>query len=325
MRNTGWIISPKWDLVFFIGSVSLTYAYYGIYKLFLLLPEANFFHRYAGVIVILIFYSLFDHPHIFQTFSRTHGDSAEFSRRRFLYTFGLLTVIASGYGVIYYDLENEFANFLNLYGIWHILRQNTGFLRLYNRRSGTVGSFDSRLDFMFLYSSVALFLLMRIDPAHSAPSWLAKFSPSEDGFYKIFNGFLVVYALRQLYLLRKKTLSLPKFLFMFAIVTTYYFTYVFSEPPFGLLVAMETIYHDVQYQGWIIHFQKKRFRPNAWKYWLAGAMLYGLTFGGLMVLTFSLNSGAYLMAPFIMLVLFHYFIDGKIWRFSKSPELKGVL
>lgn len=135
MKDSKWIVSAKWDLCFFTGSVVLTYLYYAAYKALLLLPQSNPLHQYAAVIATLVFYSIFDHPHIFQTLSRTHADSTEFERRRFAYTYGLFLVMLLGYGILIFHLDDTFEAFLNIYGIWHILRQNSGFLRLYKKKS----------------------------------------------------------------------------------------------------------------------------------------------------------------------------------------------
>lgn len=328
-----WIVSAKWDLTFFTGSVLLTYLYYGSYKLLLNLPESSFFHQYAAVIVTLSFYSLFDHPHIFQTFSRTHADSTEFARRRRLYTYGILGVLALGYAIQLFHFNDRFETFLNIYGIWHILRQNSGFLRLYRKRGEEYSPLDSYLDYTLLYGSVAIFLLIRIFVKSKAvqsdlnlesyASWFPQWESVPEFLHKLFFLFLIVYALRQLYLFMKGEMNLPKILFLTAIVGTYYFTYVFSDPPFGLLVVLDTVYHDVQYQGWIIHFQKQRL-TSSWKKWFLASISYGLVYAGLAIFSFQSAIGSWFLPPFLMLVLFHYFIDGRIWRFSQNPELRRI-
>jgi hypothetical protein len=305
--------------------VLLTYLYYGAYKLLLLLPEESFLHQNAALVATLVFYSVFDHPHIFQTLSRTHADSSEFARHKTLYTYGLLAFILSGYAIKGLHLETPFEFFFNIYGIWHILRQNSGFLRLYKKKAGESSRIDSLLDYGVLYGCVILFLAMRLsDTSRQLLLWVPTLPLNQDMLHKLFGALIIIYGLRQLHLLYLKRVHLPKLLFLFAIISTYYFTYVTSDPPFGLLVALETIYHDVQYQGWIIHFQKRRFDAHSWKKWFASSLAYGLGFGVIFVVSMHNPMMEWLLPPFIMLVLFHYFIDGKIWRFSKGPELKKI-
>ncbi len=300
----------------------LSYLYYGFYKVLLLIPAI---HNYAAFIATLLFYSLFDHPHIFQTFSRTHADPIEFQRRKGFYTVGVLGIIAAGYCIQVQHWEMQFEAFMNIYGIWHILRQNSGFLKLYKKRAAEKIRLDTFLDFGFLYASVVLLLAFRVtDSLHHPLEWLPRMAFPQDIFLKIFWAFVVIYAFRQLFLLTRGRSHYPKLIFMIAIISTYYFTYITSDPPFGLLVAIETIYHDVQYQGWISHFQKRRFGGTVWRKWFVTSLIYGALFGSLLVLTLTSPIGKWLLSPFLMLVLFHYFIDARIWRFSKNPELKAL-
>jgi hypothetical protein len=50
-------------------------------------------------------------------------------------------------------------------------------------------------------------------------------------------------------------------------------------------------------------------------------LLYGLIAGVIEVFGYSQPTFYLLFAPFSMLTLFHYYIDGKIWKFSQCPEL----
>lgn len=323
MKKSKWIVNARWDLTFFIGSVSVCFLYYALYKLCLFLPETSFFHRYAEFIALLIFYSLFDHPHIFQSFSRTHGDPLEFSRRRGLYTYGLSLLILSGFLIKILHWEVPFEAFLNLYGIWHILRQNSGFLKLYKRKAGEDSLYDKLLDFGMLYGSLGIFLFYRlVDTSRKPLEWIPNWGLSFPYFDQIFGSMMILYGLRQLYLFQQGKVHLPKLLFLSAIIGTSYFVYVLSDPPLGILVALETIYHDIQYQGWIIHFQKRRFAKGIWKKWLRNSLLYGVIFGTLTISVMWTSLSQWMLTPFLMLVAFHYFIDGKIWRTSEAKELK---
>ena len=75
-----WIVSPGYDGFFFIGSCVFTLMFLGIYH-----AAQNAGFAPTGEAVLLtyfLFTAFFDHPHIFQTFSRTHLDRTEFNRRR---------------------------------------------------------------------------------------------------------------------------------------------------------------------------------------------------------------------------------------------------
>src|SRR5438128_2244243 len=74
--KTGWIISTRDDLLWFVGSVGASYAMLLVYRL-LGIP---------ALLLIVIWVMLFDGPHIFGTLTRTFFDSEMRSRKsRVLY------------------------------------------------------------------------------------------------------------------------------------------------------------------------------------------------------------------------------------------------
>src|SRR5204862_6633173 len=89
-----WIVSARYDLTFFIGSALATFLFWGLYEGLTaagLAPSGS-----AALLTYCAFSALLDLPHVFQTFSRTHADPAEFARRRWLYTWGLGLLVAAG-------------------------------------------------------------------------------------------------------------------------------------------------------------------------------------------------------------------------------------
>jgi hypothetical protein len=84
----------------------------------------------------------------------------------------------------------------------------------------------------------------------------------------------------------------------------------------------------VQYQGFIMHYQRRRFPAvrRVVAKWLLLSLVYGLAVGTVEVLDLLDRGWAkWLFAPFAALVLFHYYADGLIWRFREYPELKKLL
>lgn len=59
--------------------------------------------------------------------------------------------------------------------------------------------------------------------------------------------------------------------------------------------------------------------------WLGMAMLYGLLVGVLEIIGLQNEGWAFLFLPFTMLVIFHYYIDGKVWKLRDYPELRALL
>src|SRR5947208_1176809 len=78
--STGWMISQKDDLIWFIGSVIASYA----------LLFANLKLGVSLAIIVWIWALGFDGPHVYGTISRTYADSDEMHRRKRLYYGSLL-------------------------------------------------------------------------------------------------------------------------------------------------------------------------------------------------------------------------------------------
>ena len=77
----------------------------------------------------LLFLSIFDFPHVFQTFSRSHGVEIK-NQIRWVNISIFLSVILT-YGLYYGGGKNVFYSLFGIFGTWHIVRQNLGLLKLY--------------------------------------------------------------------------------------------------------------------------------------------------------------------------------------------------
>jgi hypothetical protein len=333
--GTRWLVSPRYDLFFFVGSCAFTFLFYGIYRI-----AQNFGFILRGdsiLITYLLFTALFDHPHIFQTFSRTHLDQAEFQKRRPLYTWGLGAFIVAGFVIAAARLEAQLIVFAAIVGTWHIIRQHSGFLKVYKALNGDMHPLDNWLDSLTFYTGMfaCLFndysdirgpIVVYQDIRASFPSLPAHFG---EMVWSLFLVLLILFALRQMWrIVEGKQVNVPKLLLMASALSTHYFVFFATATPFLVAEALETVYHDVQYQGWIMHYQRMRF-PNIRRVvakWLCVAFLYGAVVGVVEVLGL-MNGGwaMWLFVPFTMVVLFHYYVDGLIWRFREYPELRALL
>jgi len=342
-----WIVSPGYDLGFFIGSCALTFLFYGLYRV---ADRMGFvLHGDRILITYFVFTAFFDHPHIFQTFSRTHLDRAEFQHRRGLYTWGIAAFIAAGLLIAALGWEGQLLVFAAAYGTWHIIRQHWGFLRMYKVLNDDREPLDDWLDGATFYVGMfACFLNDYADvrgPVVIYGSLRAGFPslPADLGEigWSLFLVLLVLFGFRQVWrVMEGKPINLPKLLLMAAALATHYFVFFATATPFLVAEALETAYHDIQYQGWIMHYQRQRFeRPDGAKNpterlgaarpvvskWLGMAMLYGLLVGVLEIVGLQREGWAFLFLPFTMLVIFHYYIDGKIWKLRDYPELRALL
>jgi hypothetical protein len=333
-----WIVSPAYDLGFFVLSASATFALWGLYELLVAAGHAP--DGSAVLITYLAFSGLLDLPHVFQTFSRTHRDPAEFARRRRLYTVGLPLLVAAGCALHAGGFERELVTVLALYGSWHVIRQHVGLARLYAMLNERPSAFDRALDEAMLVVGMGACVLRNytdarafgIEPVPVYGSLTAPFPmvpiAVADAVMVVAGLLLLVFVFRQAQRVRRgEPLNLPKLLLVGTALATHLGIFVFAAVPFLVAEALETAYHDVQYLGWMAHYQRRRFpaASRAAAKWLGAGLLYGALAGTLEGVGLADRAWAWLFAPFAMLTLFHYYIDGKIWRTREAPELRELL
>lgn len=330
-----WIVSPRYDGLFFIASGLLTFVFYGLYH------AAQHWGVVLGgdsvLLTYFLFTALFDQPHIWQTFARTHYDPLAFGRRRGLYTWGLVGCVVGGLGITAYGAEAQLIVVAAIFGTWHIMRQHAGFLKLYKRLNADWAPIDNGLDALTFYTGMCACLLQgyadRQGPVLIYRDLQVHFPVLlVDGGTILWNIFLVVLVLfgaRQTWrVMCGHTLNLPKLLLMAAALSTSYFVFFATATPFLVAEALETVYHDVQYQGWMMHYQRRRFPEvtGLVARWGGLALLYGLVVGTVEIYGLLHRGWAmWLFVPCTMLVLFHYYIDGRIWRLREAPELWAML
>lgn len=330
-----WIVGPRYDLFFFVGSCAFTFLFYGLY---LVAHRFDFMLRGDSILITYFFFTaLFDHPHIFQTFARTHLDDQEFKRRKNLHTWGLLGFIALGFGVMALGWESELIVFASVFGSYHIIRQHYGFLRAYKGINQDYEEIDNWLDYGTFYSGMfAAFFNDYTDirgPVVIYRELKARFPylPYEitEITWGLFLGFLLLFVLRQGWrLYHGKPVNLPKILLMASAIGTHYFIFFATATPFLVAEALETAFHDIQYQGWMMHYERRRFPhlPKVVLKFLLVGLAYGAVVGVIEIYGLMYNGLAmWLFVPFTMIVLYHYYVDGLIWKFGKDPDLRRVM
>ncbi len=332
--SANWLVGQRYDLFFFIGSCLLTVLFLGIYHGLCHLGFAP--HAGSVLITYFLFTTVFDHPHIFQTFSRTHVDGENFARYRIAHTWGLAAFIAAGFALSAVGWDPYVIVFGALFGSWHIIRQHWGILRAYKAVNNDRDKLDHWIDTATFYLGAFAFYLYDYtgNPRHTIIYGKASAPfPNLPPFMAqvVWYGFLFslgCFALRQIWLLMNgRPIILPKILLMAAALGTRGLVLYFTATPFLVAEALETTYHDVQYQGWMMNFQRKRFpeKRRMVRRWLLMALAYGLVVGVIEVVGLMSPRWSWLFVPFWMIVLWHYWVEGRIWRMRKQPELRAVL
>jgi hypothetical protein len=248
-----WIISAREDLIWFIGSVASSYALLILYitGVLPLIPMV------AGWAILI------DAPHVFGTFSRTYFDKSEWKTRKRLLLGSLLFFIV---GPVLVLLGAGFTFFFvaALWAYYHLVKQHYGFMVLYKKKNNDLAPIDNLLDrwllmFAFNYPFVAFIA--------NDPTAMARVPPILRGGVNAVATILLIgtivlgvgWLIRQVQrLFLREPLNLPKYLLLAAAIPLHWIALITPMPAKPIaLVAILTIYHNLQYQRLIwFHNQK---------------------------------------------------------------------
>ncbi|HEX3142481.1 MAG TPA: hypothetical protein VHQ64_00790 [Pyrinomonadaceae bacterium] len=253
-----WIISAREDLVWFIGSVASSYALLILYVtgVLPLIPMV------AGWAILI------DAPHVFGTFSRTYFDKSEWKTRKRLLLGSLLFFIL-GPALVLLGAGFTFFFVAALWAYYHLVKQHYGFMVLYKKKNGDLAPIDNALDrwllmFAFNYPFVAFIA--------NDPAAMARVPPMLRGGVKavalvLLIGTIVLgigWLIRQVQrLFMREPLDVPKYLLLAAAIPMHWVALFTPMPAKPIaLVAILTIYHNLQYQR-LIWFHNQKYSTEA--------------------------------------------------------------
>ena len=339
-----WIISAREDLVWFVGSVLSSYLLLALYVTGLI-PLVWM----VGVWAVLI-----DAPHVFGTFSRTYFDRTERRTRGRLLWGSLLffvvgpLMVLSGVGLIFFFVAA-------LWAYYHLVKQHYGFMVLYKKKNDDLKKIDNVLDRAFLmlaftYPFVA-FIARDPEAMQRVPAKLQSGIGTVETLLLI--GTLLLggaWLIRQVQRgMQGLPLNIPKYLLLAAAIPMHWIVLLTPMPHKTIaIVAILTIYHNLQYHRLIWFHNKKYTRSGEQpvdlrnKYGAAELisrrLIFYIGFGILFGLWYQFprqymratygetTTFTQLVAAFFWGYAFiHYYLDSKIWRVRRDPEVGKAL
>src|SRR6266576_1408093 len=256
-----WIISAREDLIWFVGSVASSYALLILYVTGIL----------PLIPMVVGWAILIDAPHVFGTLSRTYFDRSEWKSRKRLMLGSLLFFVV---GPIMVLLGAGFTFFFiaALWAYYHLVKQHYGFMVLYKKKNNDLAPIDNVLDrwllmFAFNYPFVAFIA--------NDESAMARVPPILRGGVNAVAMILLIgtmvlgigWLARQVQrVLQRQPLNLPKYLLLAAAIPMHWVALVTPMPAKPIaLVAILTIYHNLQYQRLIWFHNQKYGAPDSLK------------------------------------------------------------
>jgi hypothetical protein len=336
-----WIISGRDDLIWFIGSVVSSYI--------LLISYVS---GWLPLVPMMAGWAvLIDGPHVFGTLSRTYFDRSEWRSRKRLLLGSLLFFVVGpvavllGFGLVFFFVAA-------LWAYYHLVKQHYGFMVLYKKKNGDLSKIDNALDRIFLLLAFTSPFLSFIA---SDPEAMQRVPVPLHSSLKILSGAVLALTItvfvawtgRQLQrFLTGQPLDVPKYLLLAAAIPMHWIVLSTAMPykPIAL-VAILTIYHNLQYHRLIWFHNKKYAGASATAeqfgpatlisrnllFYVGFALLFGLLYQGprQYILGHELHSkGSWviLATAFLWGVAFnHYYLDSKIWRVRRDPSVGKAL
>jgi hypothetical protein len=300
-----------------------------------------------------------DAGHVYSTLYRTYFDPAVFRKHRTLLT----TIPLAGFvaaALVYTLSDLWFWRLLAYIAVFHFIRQQYGFMRIYSRQDPANKSI-SIIDTVTIYAATLGPLLHWHLSGQRNFNW---FIPGDfifmrsglarivaDGLYYL---VLLVFVGKEMYLLlTRRSVNWPKFLVMAGTILSWYFGIVYYNGDMAFTL-LNVVSHGIPYIAlvWLYGYKQytRKGGGTAFLRWLFSA--YGIAFFiGLLCLLAYLEEGSWdllvwkehtglfkgfpvlsielspqllsLLVPFLILPqLTHYILDGFIWKIRKENFLK---
>lgn len=333
-----WMLSPAFDVTFFVASALATVAAWVAAERFAV----------PAMVVIGAVAVVSNGPHLASTWTRVYLDGHERTRRPVHYY--LIPLLLTGLVVALVTIEGRHSatlrSILFYWAFWHFIAQCWGILRIYQRKAGDVGKPIAHLERVLLYLVAAAPMLDRLHTGpwslfgseilHPAiPGWLVS-------TLWIVTGVVAVgYAALRLLGPSGARVHWIRPLFVVATAVAFYVPFVLMKSNGGAAFAAAAAWHGFQYLGIVWFYNRNRWKagvdPKArlvsWiaqprravVYFLALLALVGVFYGGILVVgAFVLDQKTLGSLVWLSLTFGHYYLDGVIWKLRR-PELARTL
>ncbi len=334
---SGWIISPLWDSVLFIGAPLVCMATF--------LPLSRLWTSEQTAVFLLAFFTF---GHHFPGFVRTYGDRELFARYRLRFLLAPPLIFATA---LWFDVKDlhGLVIFVSAWDIWHVLMQHYGFMRIYDAKQGVINSVVSRMDWAV---SISWYLTLIIASPHYRHNLLSRAYAAglpliSTSTFAVVQSFMMiltvsltlVYVGYHLHLWRTgRPVSFRKLTLLGTFLSATYYLYVYVED-FIVGFCVWSAFHCIQYYGIVWAFNRTRvdrkgpltsfvrflFRPGAGLVALYLGLIAG--YGSLNYLVGFVADETWhrLLIAFVFTSnALHYYYDGFIWKL-REPDTRQDL
>ena len=342
--NQPWLGSPKQECLFILAPALVPVILIFLFQDYFTSQKVNTWWWLVLVLCI-------DVGHVYSTLFRLYWDKSTFHRyKNHLIIIPAVAFIA-GFSVHYYS-TGLFWRILAYVAVYHFVRQQYGFMRLYSRKE-TPNQWYRLVDTLAIYSATIYPLLYWHIHATDSLAWFVKgdfIRLDLEGYDAFFKGcyFVIMsaFAGKELYkVYRSRTFNIPKNLIVIGTYVSWYVGIVAFQGDL-IFTLLNVVAHGIPYIALIwIHGEKKTKSGFAFNvkglaifvvtilifayaeefFWdifvwndhpeIFPALISSMTINGSVVLSMVVSA---LVLPQVT----HYVLDGFIWRFSKDVQAK---
>jgi len=332
-----WIHKAKTDSAFILAPSFFVVAIVFVFQDFIKTLEDHYsFYTWLFLIVFI------DVAHVYATLFKTYFVRGEFQKRRRLFI--ALPIICFVTGLVLFAFGSMvFWSVLAYVAVFHFVRQQYGFMRLYSRneqRSKT-GAF---LDNVIIYSATGYPMLYWFLSAPRKFNWFManEFFRLQNQqllfiFGWIYGGIMVFYVIRTLYkFAAEKYFNIPKNAIIVGTALSWYFGIIYFNDDL-VFTLLNVVSHGIPYMA-LVYFKEIDTKPNE----TLGIRRYLKEYKGLLIYigillaiafseeylweilvwndqfsirTVDFSGWQFLLVPLLTVPQFtHYLLDGFIWK-----------
>jgi len=210
-------------------------------------------------LVLIVFV---DVAHVYSTLYRTYFNPLEYRQKQSL----LLTIPALCYvtGVLCYSIDAfVFWRILAYLAVFHFIRQQYGFMRLYSR-SEAKSTFASAIDSITIYASTLYpIIYWHVNPGRNfnwftdGDFWLYQSQMFSDTALVLYLAILIVYLIKESFLIIKThRINIPRNLLIAGTALSWYFGIVYFNGDMAF-TTLNVLSHGIPYMALIWFFEKE--------------------------------------------------------------------
>lgn len=253
LKAQPWLASPGKDLLFIIGPPFL------ILLLIILFPDF-FSEQKNDLIPWIILILLIDVSHVYTTLFRTYFDKDTFEKRRTLLINAPLFSLVCGL-VLYSISATLFWRVMAYLAVFHFIRQQYGFMRLYSRKESAQWKF---IDALAIYSATIYPIIYWHFSTDRSFNWFIEGdffkydSPVLRNILSVLYGFiLITYLIKEISANSKgMSFNLPKNLIILGTTLSWYFGIIHFNGDL-IFTSLNVVAHGIPYMALTYFYGKK--------------------------------------------------------------------